>query len=423
MDKKYDFIIVGAGLNGLVLAHELVKKNKKVLVLEKGGFINKMGEIRHAFLFYDKFALASSRQGVIIYRVIGVGGTSVVSCGNAVRFPDSYYNKLGIDLKAELDATEKDCCVHPEGLPDYIGKASQRIKQEADKLGHSMKPMPKFSITGTCAGCGNCYYGCRYQTKWSSAECLKQIRQDGFDLVTNFPVKRVIDDGLYAVGVQGSGPTSKAVFYGSKIILCAGGIGTPIILQNSKLQAGENLFVDLFNVTYGYSSQFNQRRELPMSVVCDKYHISDKLVMSPFVDNFFSLIATAGIKHIPDAFRLGNFMGIMTKIADQNTGRVYRDGVICKKATDSDKAMLKKGSAMAKEILLNCGVNPGSIFVTNPTGAHPGGTAAIGNVVDLNLETRLKNLYVCDCSVLPTAPGLPPMLTLIALAKWFAKRQ
>ena len=35
--------------------------------------------------------------------------------------------------------------------------------------------------------------------------------------------------------------------------------------------------------------------------------------------------------------------------------------------------------------------------------------------------TRVKNLYVCDASVLPKAPGLPPILTIVALGKHLAK--
>ena len=54
-------------------------------------------------------------------------------------------------------------------------------------------------------------------------------------------------------------------------------------------------------------------------------------------------------------------------------------------------------------------------------GAHPGGTAAVGVVVDSNLQTKIDNLFVCDASVLPTAPGLPPILTIVALSKRLAK--
>ena len=54
-------------------------------------------------------------------------------------------------------------------------------------------------------------------------------------------------------------------------------------------------------------------------------------------------------------------------------------------------------------------------------GAHPGGTAAIGEVVNKDLETSIRNLYVCDGSVLPVSPGLPPILTIVALAKRLAK--
>ena len=55
-------------------------------------------------------------------------------------------------------------------------------------------------------------------------------------------------------------------------------------------------------------------------------------------------------------------------------------------------------------------------------GSHPGGTAAIGRVVDKDLQTEIDNLFVCDGSVLPTSAGLPPILTIVALAKRLAKQ-
>jgi choline dehydrogenase-like flavoprotein len=54
-------------------------------------------------------------------------------------------------------------------------------------------------------------------------------------------------------------------------------------------------------------------------------------------------------------------------------------------------------------------------------GAHPGGTAAIGGIVDRDLKTTIDGPFVCDAGVLPATPGMPPKLTIGALAKRLAK--
>ena len=80
------------------------------------------------------------------------------------------------------------------------------------------------------------------------------------------------------------------------------------------------------------------------------------------------------------------------------------------------------GMLAAAEILKASGAS--RLAVTKVwRGAHPGGTAAIGEVVDNNLKVpSVKGLYVCDASTLPFAPDLPPILTITALAKWPGKR-
>jgi choline dehydrogenase-like flavoprotein len=61
------------------------------------------------------------------------------------------------------------------------------------------------------------------------------------------------------------------------------------------------------------------------------------------------------------------------------------------------------------------------ILKTAYLAAHPGGTVKIGDLLDSDLKTDYDNLYVCDCSVIPEAWGLPPTLTIIGLGKRLAK--
>jgi choline dehydrogenase-like flavoprotein len=109
----------------------------------------------------------------------------------------------------------------------------------------------------------------------------------------------------------------------------------------------------------------------------------------------------------------------MIKTTDEPVGRVYRDGSISKPVTEKDWKRLREGSSIAKEILIKAGAK--SVMVSKVQGGHPGGTAAIGKVVDKNFQTKADGLFVCDASVLPVTPGLPPILTIVALAKRLAK--
>jgi len=114
-------------------------------------------------------------------------------------------------------------------------------------------------------------------------------------------------------------------------------------------------------------------------------------------------------------------LGIMVKIKDDCLGKVHKDGIIEKTVTQQDLFRLNKGVDISREILINAGVDPKTIVTTKIRGAHPGGSAAIGETVDKNLETRIKGLFVSDASVFPASPGLPPIVTIIALGKRLSK--
>jgi len=101
---------------------------------------------------------------------------------------------------------------------------------------------------------------------------------------------------------------------------------------------------------------------------------------------------------------------------------VFPDGSVSKPVTTADEMKLKRGSERCREIMVKAGVDPKSIVVSKPEGAHPGGTAAIGEVVDQNRSEEHTSELQSRQYLVPTAPGLPPMLTIGALAKYLARR-
>jgi len=115
-------------------------------------------------------------------------------------------------------------------------------------------------------------------------------------------------------------------------------------------------------------------------------------------------------------------LGLMTKITDDDVGEVHVNGAIHKPVTESDREKLDKGIEISRGILVQAGVDPKSLYTSRIRGAHPGGTAGIGRVVNVDQETEISRLFVSDASVFPVSPGAPPVLTIIALSKRFSKK-
>ena len=121
-----------------------------------------------------------------------------------------------------------------------------------------------------------------------------------------------------------------------------------------------------------------------------------------------------------DSIDDNDILSIMVKTPDECQGYIDSEGKVVKINTITDIRYLAEGTAVAGFILKEAGVDPKTIASTVYRGAHPGGTAAIGEVVDKNLKTDIDGLYVCDASVIPQSPGKPPILTILALSKRLA---
>jgi len=399
-------------------------RGKSVVVVERGQLETKVGTFSDSLRYYDFTKLKmplKSREGTILYRTFMAGGSTMVCMGNGLRSLQEELAELGINLEQEFLEVEKELNIGPiaEGL---LSDGSRSIMQACHDLGYRMDLMPKFIDPVRCRKCASCAFGCTSDAKWTAAKFLKEAVAHGAEVLYGSKVERVIVENGRARGLHLERSDGGRDIVADSIILSAGGIGTPPILQRSGIkEAGPGLFVDLFVNTYGVTKGINQCHEPAMALEDHEFLKEEGFILSPCVQQHkmvrFIEMGLTGMR-----LSSQKLIGIMTKTTDDRAGTVHPDGSVSKPVTRDDWARLNAGATIAKEILIKAGADKGSVMVSKPQGAHPGGTAALGTVVDKDLQTKIDNLFVCDASVLPKAPGLPPIVTLVALAKYLANR-
>jgi len=268
-----------------------------------------------------------------------------------------------------------------------------------------------------------CLFGCRRGAKWTSREYVYDALVHGAGIITRCDVQKVLSTGGKVTGVVAHTPKGTLVVNTGRVILGAGGLGTPMILQRSGIKgAGTHFFTDPMSVMVGLSSDSaGTWREITYTFA-DESHVGE-FVMGNVgaVNAFMAQIAALHLPYAVRAVRLPKMVGMFVKLCDEPTGSIEPDGTLHKAFTPKDEEIMAKGVDAAKKIMIEAGVIPETISVAKGIGGHPGGTAAIGRVVGTDLMTEIKDLYVCDNSVMPRSGGIPPVLTLIALGKKFAR--
>lgn len=422
--RTYGFVVVGSGMGGSTLALELAKRGRDVLVLERGVRETRVGNVRDTLRYFDLEPLTQfprrSKEGVILWRTFMAGGSTAVSCGNGVRSLQAELAERGVDLDQDFSRMEDELHVAPidERL---LSDGSRALAAAGGELGFDFRRMPKFIDVDKCARCGRCCLGCRTGARWSALDHVGGLEARGVEIVYDARVERVLSRNGRVAGVEGLVRGKAFTVSAERVILCAGGLATPVILQKSGLEAGGGLFADLFVNTYATIRGLSLAHEPTMTLVDLQFHKDRGFLLSPFINQPRILRGVEGGLALA-AVSPDDLVGIMVKTTDERAGRVHPDGGVSKPVLPADHERLHEGSAMAREILVKAGANPKSVMVSRVQGAHPGGTAAIGEVVDENLETKLSGLFCCDASVLPVTPGLPPILLIGALAKYLARR-
>lgn len=417
MKKKV--IVIGSGAGGAQSARMLAR-DFDVTVLEQGRTfrplslsLDMLAKFRCTGLYFDErliqlllpnMRIDRAREMVMVYGR-GLGGTTTLATGNAVR-ADEGLKRLGINLDEEFDELYRELPITTDHQSRW-SPITRRTFEVMQQMGLDPQPMPKLLRTRQCRMCGHCSIGCPTGAKWDTRELL-----EGLDVRTGCQVTKIDIEGGQARRVHFRRGLQHETLEADIVIVAAGGYGTPDILRRSGIDCQPSLFVDPVLCVAAPMEGARQDRQLLMPFVSRR----QRYIISPYMD-WLSFFFNKEWRRTMDGM-----VSLMIKLADTEQGDVH-DGHMQKTLTEVDHQYLKQGVEDCREILLRMGVREQDIFLGSLNAGHPGGMLPLTEAEAQTLHSPLlpANLYVADATILPQALGLPPILTIMALAKRIAK--
>ncbi len=455
-----DACVVGAGAGGAVVAAELAEAGANVVVLEQGpehdanGFTARPPQML-ARLYRDggqTTTLGLPPIGLPLGH--GIGGTTLINSGTCFRTPrhvlDQWRASFGLELDEESLApcfarVERALSV-AEVTPDLAGQNAAVIRRGAERLGWSHGYL-KRNARG-CVGSGVCAFGCPTSAKQHTGiTYVPRARAAGATVLTGADVRRVLVHGRRSAGVLARTADGRDLEVRAPLVVVAAGtIHTPILLARSGLggasgQLGRNLSLHPATAAVArMEERVDMARGVPQSFYVDEFAregIMLETIAGPPAYVAMSLPLT-GRRHGEAMAAYPYLAQIGLMVCDGGRGEVRTLGRRPLIRYDLGRAELEKfraGIARLDTLLRAAGAR--EVYLPLPPGTgpararardlklmafHPLGTAradarAAHGVVDGDLAVHgVAGLYVADGSVLPSAPGVNPQMTIMALA-------
>lgn len=413
-------IVVGSGAGGATAAKAL-QGNFAVTVLEAGQefqplawALSTLERVKQTGLLLDErmiqrlFPTMRIRKtpDMILINGQGLGGTTTICTGNGLRM-DQDLQALGINLDAEFAEIEQEIPINTVHQKRWH-KHTRHLFEICRELALNPQPTPKMGGYKECISCGRCVFGCPQGAKWDSRRFLQVALEQGAALQTGCNVERVVIEQGKATGVVTRKGWLRRFHPADLVILAAGGLGTPVILQNSGIPCEQRLFVDPVLTVAARWPNVLQCKEIQMPFVVQREHF----ILSPYFD-YLSFFFNKAWRHPAK-----DILGIMIKLADANIGSISRQNIE-KRLTAEDRQRLNVGVDLCQQIFRRFGVSEEDIFLGTVNAGHPGGMLPLtaAEVESFHPARLPANLYVADATMLPRSLGNPPILTIIALAK------
>ncbi len=420
-------IVIGSGAGGAMAAKEL-QGHFQVTILEAGGEfqpfafnVNHLARFRKTGLYLDERMITAlfpsmrvrkATSGMVLVYGRGTGGTTTLATGNGLRY-DQGLQKIGINLDEEFAELAEEIPLSTDHQKSW--KPSTRALFDAcEQLGFDPVPTTKLVDYTRCVRCGRCVLGCPTGAKWDSRRLLEESIAGGAVLRTNCKVTKLgIDPKSQTVRtVYAKEKGRQTKFIADLVVLAAGGLGTPIILEQSGIPCEQTLFVDPVLCVAAPYPGAGQDHEIPMPFLMER----DGYMLSPYMD-YLSFFFNKSWR-APGS----DIISMMIKLSDSECGS-SNSRRLEKDLTDRDRARLRAAVDDCRAILRKIGIADEDMFLGTLNAGHPGGMLPLtADEAESFHNPRLpKNLYVADATLLPESLGNPPIWTIMALAKRVAK--
>ncbi len=387
---KVDVVIVGSGSGGAVMARELARDGRSVLVIEEGGH----------FLPAEYGAMSPSNSirrlareaGMAIAVAVGdtplisvlsgkcVGGSSVLTGGVCFRIPEEVLHEWSTDLgltdltpdKLAPYFEEVERTIHVETVPEAMrSRSTQLFVEGAAAMGVTMKSLRR--NTQGCRGAARCNFGCPHGAKMSvDLSFLPDAYEHGARLLSDALVERVDFSMNRATGVRGrflDGKTGEPrvpfTVQAKVVVVACGSLHTPVLLRRSGMDAtaiGKHLTLHPgFRVCALFDEEVNGWDGAMQAIYSD--HFQDEGITLVGVYSAANVLAAAlpgiGKEHRRVAAELPRMAVFGGMVHDDGGGRVHRwlsrEPLVTYRMSARDRVRMFKGIQILGKMAFRAG--------------------------------------------------------------------